>query len=214
MVHAFLQLRPVSRLPCLSVHHPRRLVPSLPAYAATSNDDQRPKIPDPSRAWDDHLAQQQQQTDNYRPPILDTTEFDIAKDKFLGRLSTLILGVRSVHLAQTLTDTIFSCHLVLHPMQAVLLGERITGHGAVEQLELSSTNIPLWEIEPVLGAVVLALTAAAFWPPSRETNGGKKQSILASWLKNITGRAACLGLAATITGEVLTGKVLSLVLSL
>ena len=65
----------------------------------------------------------------------------------------------------------------------------------------------MWEIEPLLGAVVLGLIAAALWPPSRQTPKQKKKSILASWLQNITGRAACLGLAATITGEVLTGKV-------
>ena len=29
-------------------------------------------------------------------------------------------------------------------LQAVLIGERITGQGAVQQFEVSNTNVPLW----------------------------------------------------------------------
>ena len=94
-------------------------------------------------------------------------------------------------------------------MQAVLLSERITGNGAVQQLELSATGVPLWEIEPVLGVVVLALSAAALWPNSAKSRADRQKKKLAFFQKiqNLSGRFACLGLASAITAEVITGKV-------
>lgn len=73
-------------------------------------------------------------------------------------------------------------------------------------MELSATGIPLRQIEPVLGLVVLALTAAALWPP-RKAASDHAMPALSDWTTNLTGRVACLGLAGTITAEVLTGKV-------
>ena len=90
----------------------------------------------------------------------------------------------------------------------MLLSERITGKGAVQQLELSATGVPLLEIEPVLGIIVLALTAAALWPSFLMQKGQAKNKLgFVASLQNITGRFACLGLASTITAEVVTGKV-------
>ncbi len=40
--------------------------------------------------------------------------------------------------------------------QAVLVSERITGKGAVQSLDLA-VGVPLWEIEPFLGAAVVGL---------------------------------------------------------
>lgn len=209
MFHGLLQLRPFSTLPVLPARHSRRSVCRLPACAASNNDNQQPKKPETPSSLEELLQQQQQQIDNYRPPQLVAELIDSSKDKFLGRLATLILGV---HLLQHLNSMMSTCPRILHDvpdmvdLQAGLLGERITGHGAVEQLEISATGVSLWEVEPLLGALVLGLIAAALWPPTKKQQEQKK-SVLSAWLQNITGRAACLGLAATVTGEVLTGKV-------
>ena len=42
--------------------------------------------------------------------------------------------------------------------QATLLGERITGRGVVQALD-HAVGVPLWEIEPLLGALVSSLVA-------------------------------------------------------
>ncbi|KAA6422143.1 MAG: hypothetical protein FRX49_07894 [Trebouxia sp. A1-2] len=92
-------------------------------------------------------------------------------------------------------------------LQAVLLSERITGKGAVQQLEISATGVPLWEIEPVLGVVVLALSAAALWPNSGKSRPDRQNKLaFFQKIQNLTGRFACLGLASAITAEVITGK--------
>ncbi len=92
--------------------------------------------------------------------------------------------------------------------QAVLLSERITGKGAVQQLEISATGVPLWEIEPVLGIIVIALSAAALWPSSgRKQQSGQQKPGYFERIQKFSGRFACLGLASTITAEVVTGKV-------
>ena len=93
--------------------------------------------------------------------------------------------------------------------QAVLLGERITGKGAVQQLEMSATEVPLWEIEPILGIIVLALCAAALWPSNVKKQEGKAKPGFLERMQNLSGRFACLGLASTIAAEVVTGKVLA-----
>lgn len=89
---------------------------------------------------------------------------------------------------------------------AVLLGERVTGNGAVQQLEISATGVPLWEIEPVLGVIVLALCLAAVWPSTVKVEEGKPKPGFLERIQNVSGRFACLGLAGTITAEVVTGK--------
>ena len=90
-----------------------------------------------------------------------------------------------------------------HDLQAVLVGERITGKGAIEQFEISETNVPLWEIEPLLGIAVIGLIVAAFWPSSDKS----QTPSLFGRVQKLSGRFACLGLASTITAEVVTGKV-------
>ena len=78
----------------------------------------------------------------------------------------------------------------------------------MQQLEISATGVPLWEIEPVLGIIVLALTAAALWPSFLMHKGQAKHKLgFVASIQNVTGRLACLGLASTITAEVVTGKV-------
>ena len=94
-----------------------------------------------------------------------------------------------------------------------MLGERITGNGAVQSLELSATGVPLWEIEPVLGIIVLALCVAAVWPSTVKTEEGKPKPGFFERIQNVSGRFACLGLASTVTAEVVTGKVLEHVTS-
>lgn len=47
--------------------------------------------------------------------------------------------------------------------QAVLIGERITGRGVVQAVD-HAVGVPLWEIEPLLGALVLALLVGAVYP--------------------------------------------------
>lgn len=96
----------------------------------------------------------------------------------------------------------------------MLLGERVTGNGAVQSLELSATGVPLWEIEPVLGIIVLALCVAAVWPSTVKTEEGKPKPGFFERIQNVSGRFACLGLASTITAEVVTGKVQKHVTSL
>lgn len=121
----------------------------------------------------------------YRVPNVDRPEPIGAKEKFFGRLAVLGFG-------------------------AVLLGERVTGRGVVQQLEMSATNIPLWEMEPLLAGIVLAFTAAAVWPPRFSSSYAEQQrGAEPTWIdkvQHLSGRAACLGLAGTITAEVATGK--------
>lgn len=78
----------------------------------------------------------------------------------------------------------------------------------MQQLEISATGVPLWEIEPVLGVVVLALSAAALWPNSGKSRPDRQNKLaFFQKIQNLTGRFACLGLASAITAEVITGKV-------
>lgn len=78
----------------------------------------------------------------------------------------------------------------------------------MQSLEISATGVPLWEIEPVLGIIVLALCIAAVWPSTVKTEEGKPKPGFFERIQNVSGRFACLGLASTITAEVVTGKVL------
>ena len=75
-------------------------------------------------------------------------------------------------------------------------------------------------MEPLLGLLVIGLIVAACYPGSTEPRPPKEQPPEQPWellkfsagrlfdqLQRLSGRAACLGLAGTITAEVLTGKV-------
>ena len=76
------------------------------------------------------------------------------------------------------------------------------------------------EMEPLLGLLVIGLIVAACYPGGTEPRPPKEQPPEQPWellkfsarrlfdqLQRLSGRAACLGLAGTITAEVLTGKV-------
>lgn len=76
------------------------------------------------------------------------------------------------------------------------------------------------EMEPLLGLLVIGLMVAACYPGSTEPRPPKEQPPEQPWelltfsagrlfdqLQRLSGRAACLGLAGTITAEVVTGKV-------
>ena len=54
-------------------------------------------------------------------------------------------------------------------MQATLIGERITGRGVVSAVD-HAVGVPLWEIEPLLGALVIALIVGAVYPRRRVAN--------------------------------------------
>lgn len=99
----------------------------------------------------------------------------------------------------------------LRVIQAVLLGERITGKGAVQALD-HAVGVPLWEIEPLLAAMVVGLLIAALYPRRKQLVEGaqRKQKQLSDWLADAqvwVRRLACVSLASTIVVEVVTGKV-------
>lgn len=54
-------------------------------------------------------------------------------------------------------------------VQATLIGERITGRGVVSAVD-HAVGVPLWEIEPLLGALVIALIVGAVYPRRRFAN--------------------------------------------
>ena len=87
--------------------------------------------------------------------------------------------------------------------QATLVGERIHGKGIVQQLELSATGVPIHEIEPFLGILVVGLAVAAVAPRPKVQQALGKLDVL----QLAVGRLAFLSLASTITAEVITGKV-------
>jgi hypothetical protein len=103
-------------------------------------------------------------------------------------------------------------------VQAVLLAERLTGNGAVQAMDLS-TGIPIWEIEPFLGFLVVGLLVAAFFPCKTERSRMMRDAkvahirarnfgkVIIDRVQNWSGRLACFGLASSIVAEVATGKV-------
>lgn len=64
-------------------------------------------------------------------------------------------------------------------MQAVLIGERITGRGVVSAVD-HAVGVPLWEIEPLLGALVLALLVGAVYPRRKYKSKRSQVSITAA----------------------------------
>lgn len=43
--------------------------------------------------WDEHINIQSKQADSYRPPVYQSQDMQASREKFLGRLAVLILGV-------------------------------------------------------------------------------------------------------------------------
>ena len=64
-------------------------------------------------------------------------------------------------------------------VQAVLIGERITGRGVVQAVD-HAVGVPLWEIEPLLGALVLALLVGAVYPRRKYARRRSQACITAS----------------------------------
>jgi len=89
----------------------------------------------------------------------------------------------------------------------MLIGERITGRGAVQALDLA-VGVPLWEIEPVLALVVGGLLLAGLTPPRRKGSPapGARPAPVKATVQALMLRAAHLGLAAAIVAEVATGQ--------
>ena len=101
MAYAFLQCCSGNPL-AARVRSPQRLVISVRVQAAArSEENQQPKIPEPAKQWDEHLIQQSQQSDSYRPPSFGPSEIELARKKFLGRLATLLLGVGALSVNTT-----------------------------------------------------------------------------------------------------------------
>lgn len=109
-------------------------------------------------------------------------------------------------------------------LQAALLAERLTGQGVVHAMELT-TGIPLWEIDPFLGFLVVGLLVAAFFPSKSEQGQIMRNARAAQQkarnfgksmfdkIQNFIGRVACFGLASSIVAEVTTGQVCSSILA-
>jgi hypothetical protein len=87
----------------------------------------------------------------------------------------------------------------------MLIGERITGRGAVQALDLA-VGVPLWEIEPVLALIVGGLLLAGLTPPREKPPPGSPPVPLNATIQALMLRAAHLGLAAAIVSEVATGQ--------
>ena len=87
----------------------------------------------------------------------------------------------------------------------MLIGERITGKGAIQTLDLA-VGVPLWEIEPVLALVVGGLLLAGLTPPRGKPPPGTPPVPLKATIQAFMLRAAHLGLAAAIVSEVATGQ--------
>jgi hypothetical protein len=94
-------------------------------------------------------------------------------------------------------DTIhFGGALATILMGAVLLSERLNGKGIIANLEIQHH-----EMHPILVGSVIALTATGFWPNKHKISGG-----VTSFVRALAARAACLGLAASIAAEMVTGR--------
>lgn len=134
-------------------------------------------------------------------------------------VGTLFLfdSARVCEIAGLLSDSCLNRSAIVN-VQAALLAERLTGDGVVKSMELA-TGIPLWEIDPFLGFLVLGLLVAAFFPSKSEQSQFMQTARAAhekarSFGKNVVdrvqsliGRLACFGLAGSIVAEVTTGQV-------
>lgn len=96
-------------------------------------------------------------------------------------------------------------------MQAVLIGERITGKGVVQALD-HAVGVPLWEIEPLLGLLVLSLLWGALYPRKQLVPKAEgAQATERNWIADaqvLVRKLACVALAVAIVAETISGKVL------
>ena len=145
------------------------------------------------------------------------------KSDFSGKMSVLALAVRKgkistlslffffffsrsqIFIFSTSSLSSFQKNKTTSTQQAMLIGERITGRGAVQALDLA-VGVPLWEIEPVLALVVGGLLLAGLTPPREKPPPGSPPVPLNATIQALMLRAAHLGLAAAIVSEVATGQ--------
>ena len=83
---------------------------------------------------------------------------------------------------------------------AALLGERVTGKGVVQALDLA-VGVPMWELDPILALPVGGLLLAAFTPP-RSLAGVPPAALIRGGLY----RLAHAALAAAIVTEAVAGQ--------
>lgn len=89
---------------------------------------------------------------------------------------------------------------------AVLVGERVSGRGLVQALG-HPTGIQLYEMDTGLGVLVGALLVGGLAPTKWiYSSVNEPASSVLDDLPALFGRLSCLGLAATITAEAITGK--------
>lgn len=102
------------------------------------------------------------------------------------------------------TPSDFGGGLITLLFGASLLSERLNGMGVVQQLELHQG------LHPFIVASIVALFAAAFWPsfPSSSPTSSidDNEVDLTSRIRKWATRGICLAMAATLLGELLTGK--------
>lgn len=173
------------RTPHLRVRHPppplaptaaRR--PAPPARAAPAPDNSPPSPP-PAAASSPPPA-------DAEPPIV------------LPRLATAPAAAAPP--ADAAARREFWGKLSVLSLVAALLGERVTGKGVVQALDLA-VGVPMWELDPVLALPVGALLLAAFTPP-RSLAGVPPAALLRGGLY----RFAHAALAAAIVTEAVTGQ--------
>jgi len=99
-------------------------------------------------------------------------------------------------------DVNFWGKMAVLALAATLIGERVTGAGAVQALDLA-VGVPLWEIDiPVAGVVGGCLLGALTPPPA----GWLRRATPASLARGFLYRLAFFLLAAVLVCEVGTGK--------
>ena len=146
---------------------------------------------------------------------------EMERERFFGRIAVLGLGVRysTVCMDQATIVLPSACRPVseLHGrgpawLQAVLIGERITGKGVVQALD-HAVGVPLWEIEPLLGLLVLSLLWGALYPRKQLAPAAQAEAAQATgrnWVADaqvLVRRLACVALAVAIVAETISGKV-------
>jgi hypothetical protein len=92
-----------------------------------------------------------------------------------------------------------------------LVGERLTGQGALAQLHVE-TGLPLWELEPAFLGVVAALATTAVIPGDGAFEGAAAPAAPALGVRFTAtrqrrlGRLAMLAFSAALVAEALTGQ--------
>lgn len=65
-------------------------------------------------------------------------------------------------------------------LQAVLLSERISGKGIVTALNMA-TGVPIWEIEPFLGVIVVIIFAVGLYPAIKKVPNPEEDTAMDSF---------------------------------